>query len=143
MTNTLTPAPLDIPRDLGLQYLPAFYLLPESILKESRYRRDIPRNPMTALADDNCRKLIYSKDFRNFVSNGIAQLAWWHIGIPDPMYVFTPDDPLICWIHDTAPIIERLKTHGYDLQTMLNQDKEYLIPDKVTADAIMGAVMDT
>ena len=139
MTNTLTPASLGIPRESNLHYLPAFYLLPDGILKESRYCRDIPRNPKIAMDDDKCRKLISSKDFRNFVSNGIAQLAWWHIGIPDPMHVFTADDPLICWIRDTDPIIHRLKAHGYDLQAL--EDREYPIPDKKIVNTIMESVM--
>lgn len=143
MSNTITPATMDIPKDSNLLYFPAYYLLPESILKKSKRCRDLPRSPTEALYNSQCQEIINSEDFRYLVTEGIAQLAWPHIGIVDPMRAFSKYDPLYIWVHDTLPIIQRLKRHGYDLNILQNLpgDMQIITPTMEEAHETMDSAI--
>ena len=107
---------MDIPKETNLLYFPAYYLLPEQLLKKSKRCKDLPRNPKAALENKDCQEVINIPDFRYLVKEGITFLAWPHIGVYDPISAFTKDDPLYVWIHDTIPILQRLKAQGYSLE---------------------------
>ncbi len=79
------PASMAAPRPYrGFEYLFFFYLLPWEIVGDTRLR-DMPRNPLRAMEDDNWRRIYTSDYFKEVISRGWGFLLWPHLGIPGRM----------------------------------------------------------
>ncbi len=79
------PASMAAPRPYrGFEYLFFFYLLPWEIVGDTRLR-DMPRNPLQAMEDDNWRRIYTSDYFKEVISRGWGFLLWPHLGIPGRM----------------------------------------------------------
>lgn len=112
------------PPDSNIQFLPAFYFLPAELVAVSKECFEIPRCP-AGLTDDpeKWAALINSDVFLQLVMEGIAYLAWPHIGVVDPKEVFSMDDPLYRWIFGTPQHIKHLYEIGYDLNKIFKMKR--------------------
>ncbi len=112
------------PPDSNIQFLPAFYFLPAELVAASNECFKIPRCP-AELTDDpeKWAALINSDVFLQLVMEGIAYLAWPHIGVVDPKEVFSMDDPLYRWIFGTPQHIKHLHEVGYDLNKIFKMKR--------------------
>lgn len=113
-----------LPSDSNIQFLPAFYFLPAELVAVSKECFEIPRCPMELTDEpDKWAALINSDVFLQLVMEGIAYLAWPHIGVVDPKEVFSMDDPLYRWIFGIPQHIKHLYEIGYDLNKIFKMKR--------------------
>lgn len=132
-----------LPADSPIRYLPAYYFLPAGMIAKSKECADIPRNPLEALESEHWRGIIHSKAFLQLVMEGIAFLAWPHIGIYAPKESFSMDDPLYRWIYATPLHIKPLERFGYGINALFRMKRGEYYPylSMEQANNIMDAVM--
>lgn len=110
--------------DSNIQFLPAFYFLPVELVAVSKECFEVPRCPMELTDDpEKWAALINSNVFLQLVMEGIAYLAWPHIGVVDPKEVFSMDDPLYRWVFGIPQHIKHLYEFGYDLNKIFKMKR--------------------
>jgi len=131
------------PRDSNIRYLPAFFLLPAKLIAVSKDCFYMPRCPAEIMNDPHWIEVIKSDVFLQLVMEGIAYLAWPHIGVYDPKEVFSMDDPLYRWIYGTPLHIRYLDEFGYSLNALfkMKPGEYYAYRSMEEAHMIMGTVM--
>ena len=132
-----------LPRDSNLRYLPAFFLLPANLIAVSEDCFNLPRCPAEIMNSPYWLDVIKSDAFLQLIMEGIAYLAWPHIGIYDPKEAFSMDDPLYRWIYDTLLHIRHLDEFGYSLNALfkMKPGEYYAYRSMEEAHMIMGTVM--
>ena len=134
---------VSFPRETHLRYLPAFYFLPAEMIAVSKDCFYIPRCPAELTDDPHWIELINSDVFLQLVMEGVAYLAWPHIGIYDPKEVFSMDDPLYRWIYGTPQFLYHLDEFGYSLDALakMKRGEYYSYRTMEEAHMIMETIM--
>ena len=85
------PASMVAPRPYrGFEYLLYFYLLPWEVVGGTRLK-DMPRNPLQVILNDDWRRTYTSDYFKEVISRGWGKLLWPHLGIPGRMDDYAAD----------------------------------------------------
>ena len=133
------------PRNTPIRYVTGFYMLPGEIIAQSRECRNVPRSPMEALNHPYWLHVLTSDICHKLVMEGMAYLAWPHLGIADPKEVFSANDPLYRWIYSIPLFIRHLSIvrpmYSPTAMFKMKRGVEYPIINMEAAHKIMGDVV--
>lgn len=92
------------------EFLPAFYFIPEKVLKKcGKDAMRLPRCPRKLLLSNKAIRYVSSDHFLEVIIDAYAYMIWPHMDIYPKMEIFSGDDPAWRYAHATPIWIEAME----------------------------------
>ncbi len=129
------------------EYIPAFYYLPESILRRCDAEiRNLPRHPWQLFHDWNAIAMVESDYFRLCIIDAYAYMVWPYMGLGKQMEIYSGYDPAWKFAHCPDYWIYELQEAGaiptveYLFRNCTPQDCFGFVPEDLVAASLANTV---
>lgn len=112
----------------NLEYLPLFYLIPQTLLKDFKSLIDIPRNPMKVVIDEHWRNVLESDLFILAVKDNSAFFIWSAFGINPYIHCFSAHDPIFQIAYMSDIWVDALEEVNLSIKGLLKLQRNIELP---------------